>query len=139
MDGERPACCGAPRPDSDTMIRKISITLAAGCLGLSVAAQQSVGWDEAYRQADARIAGLTLDEKIHFMRGYSSFFFYGVPEKGIPYLYLSDATQGVHLRNNLPDTTMVRQLARSTAFPSPVMLASTFDPDLAFRYAEAVG
>ena len=34
---------------------------------------------------------------------------------------------------------MVRQLERSTAFPCPIMLASSFDPDLAFRYAEAVG
>ena len=33
-------------------------------------------------------ARLSLDEKIYFARGYSSFFFYGVPEKGIPYLYL---------------------------------------------------
>ena len=34
---------------------------------------------------------------------------------------------------------MVRQLERSTAFPCPIMLASSFDPELAFRYAEAVG
>lgn len=124
---------------SDSMIRKILLSCAAGCLGLTAAAQPVIDWDEAYRQADSLISGLTLDEKIHFMRGYSSFFFYGVPEKGIPYLYLSDATQGIHLRNNLPDRTMVRQLERSTAFPSPIMLASTFDPELAYRYAEAVG
>ena len=55
---------------------------------------------------------------------YSSFFFYGVPEKGMPYIYLSDATQGVHMRDNLSDPTMVRQLERSTAFPCPIMLAS---------------
>jgi len=103
------------------------------------AAQQVVAWDEAYRQADARIAQLTLDEKISFMRGYSSFFFYGVPEKGMPYIYLSDATQGVHMRDNLSDPTMVRQLERSTAFPCPISLAATFNPSLAYRYAEAVG
>lgn len=121
------------------MIRKILLSLAACCAATGLFARQSVTWDEAYRQADSLIARLSLDEKICFARGYSSFFFYGVPEKGIPYLYLSDATQGVHLRNNLPDSTMVRQLERSTAFPCPIMLASSFDPDLAFRYAEAVG
>ena len=115
------------------------LSLAACCAAAGLFAQQFVSWDEAYRQADSLIARLSLDEKIYFARGYSSFFFYGVPEKGIPYLYLSDATQGVHLRNNLPDSTMVRQLERSTAFPCPIMLASSFDPDLAFRYAEAVG
>lgn len=109
------------------------------CPPAGLFARQPVAWDEAYRQADSLIARLSLDEKIDFARGYSSFFFYGVPEKGIPYLYLSDATQGVHLRNNLPDSTMVRQLERSTAFPCPIMLASSFDPGLAFRYAEAVG
>jgi len=121
------------------MIRKIMLSLAACCAAAGLFAQQFVSWDEAYRQADSLIARLSLDEKIYFARGYSSFFFYGVPEKGIPYLYLSDATQGVHLRNNLPDSTMVRQLERSTAFPCPIMLASSFDPELAFRYAEAVG
>lgn len=111
--------------------------LAAAAPRLS--AQQHVPWDEAYRRADTRIAGLTLDEKIRFMRGYSSFFFYGVPEKGIPYLYLSDATQGVHMRDNLADPTMVRQLERSTAFPAPIMLSATFNPALAHDYARAVG
>ena len=109
------------------------LSLAACCAAAGLFAQQFVSWDEAYRQADSLIARLSLDEKIYFARGYSSFFFYGVPEKGIPYLYLSDATQGVHLRNNLPDSTMVRQLERSTAFPCPIMLASSFDPELAFR------
>lgn len=111
--------------------------MTAGCI--CAAGQQKVGWDEAYREADVKIAELTLDEKLHFMRGYSLFFFYGVPEKGIPYLYHSDATQGINIRRNLPDTTMVRQLERSTAFPCPLMLAATFNPDLTRRYAIAVG
>ena len=68
-------------------------------------AQQKMTWEEAYRQADEIVAKLTLDEKLHFMRGYSEFFFYGVPEKGIPYIYHSDATGGINIRRNLPDTT----------------------------------
>ena len=62
--------------------------MAACCAAAGLFAQQFVSWDEAYRQADSLIARLSLDEKIYFARGYSSFFFYGVPEKGIPYLYL---------------------------------------------------
>lgn len=108
-------------------------------LPLGVVAQQSVGWDEAYRKADEVIAKLTLDEKLHFIRGYSEFFFYGVPEKGVPYIYHSDATGGVNIRRNLPDTTMVRPLDKSTAFPCPLMLAATFNTDLAHRYAVSVG
>ncbi len=107
--------------------------------GTAVQAQQCMTWDEAYHRADERIVNLTLDEKIRFMQGYSSFFFYGIPEKGIPYVYLADATQGIHLRDNLPDTTLVRQPKRSTAFPCPILLASTFNAELTCRYAEAIG
>ncbi len=117
---------------------KILLSLAAFAYLLPLQAQQLVAWDEAYRQADARLAQLTLDEKIPFMRGHSSFFFYGVPAKGLPFLYLSDATQGVHMRTNL-DPTLVDQLDRSTAFPAPISLAASFNPDLAYQYAHAVG
>ena len=102
-------------------------------------AQPTMDWDNAYSQAEDKLKELTLEEKMLFMRGYSRFFFYGVPEKGIPYLYLSDASQGVNMRHNLPDPNMVKQLEKSTAFPSTIMLSATFNKDLAYRYAEAVG
>lgn len=102
-------------------------------------AQQKITWEEAYRRADEIILKLTLDEKLNFMRGYSEFFFYGVPEKGIPYIYHSDATGGVNIRRNLSDTTMVKPLERSTAFPCPQMLAATFNSELAKKYAVSVG
>lgn len=102
-------------------------------------AVQLINWDEAYALADKKLKELTLDEKKNFMLGHSDFYFFGVPEKGIPFLYLSDATQGVHIRRNLPDTTLVKQLDKSTAFPAPVMLAATFNADLAKKYGRAVG
>ncbi|MCM1036144.1 MAG: glycoside hydrolase family 3 C-terminal domain-containing protein [Bacteroides sp.] len=98
-----------------------------------------INWDEAYSQADRKLKQLTLDEKKNFMLGHSEFFFYGVPGKGIPFLYLSDATQGVHIRRNLSDTTNVKQLEKSTAFPAPAMLAATFNTDLAGTYGRSVG
>lgn len=103
------------------------------------AAVERVGWDEAYMLADRKIKELTLDEKLRFIRGYSEFYFFGVPDKGIPYLYHSDATGGINIRRNLPDTTLVRPLEKSTAMPCPQMLAATFNPGLAYRYATAVG
>ncbi len=109
------------------------------CFSVNIEAQHLISWDEAYQLADKKIADLSLDQKIHFIRGYSEFFFYGVPDKGIPYLYHSDATQGVNIRRNLPDTTMVKQLDKSTAFPCPLMLAATFNTQLAKSYAKSVG
>ncbi len=120
-------------------MKHLLFLLLATALASPLRAQQAVDWDDAYRLADAKLTELTLDQKIAFTRGYSTFFFYGVPEKGIPYLYLSDATQGIHLRDNLPDPNMVQQLERTTAFPSPIALAATFNPTLAHAYAEAVG
>ncbi|MDE7442853.1 MAG: glycosyl hydrolase, partial [Muribaculaceae bacterium] len=106
---------------------------------MSALAQQVMSWDEAYSLADKKLKELTLDEKKGFMLGHSDFYFYGVPEKGIPYLYLSDASQGVHIRKNLTDTTLVKQLEKSTAFPAPIMLTATFNPALAYDYARSVG
>ena len=102
-------------------------------------ASKSVDWEEAYALADKKLAELTMEEKKNFMLGHSDFYFYGVPEKGIPFLYLTDATQGVHIRRNLQDTTLVKQLEKSTAFPAPVMLAATFNTDLAKMYGCSVG
>ncbi len=115
------------------------VTLLALALAPSTSrAQQSVEWDEAYRQAEALLGKLTLDEKIHFLRGHESFFFYGVPEKGIPYIYLTDATQGVHLRSEMPKE-LVNQPEKTTSFPCPIMLAATFDTSLADRYGRSIG
>lgn len=104
-----------------------------------VFAEQVVDWDTAYKLADSKLQELSISEKLQFTRGYSNFYFFGLPDKGIPPLYLSDATQGVHIRTNLPDTTLVKQLKRSIAFPCPIMLTATFNPVLAHDYAEAVG
>lgn len=100
---------------------------------------QVMSWDDAYARADQKLKELTPQEKAHFMRAHSDFYYYGVPSKGIPFLYLSDASQGVHIRTNLPDTSLVKQLDRSTAFPAPIMLTATFNPSLAGEYAKAIG
>lgn len=103
------------------------------------AAQTPMSRQEADRRADELIGKMTLGEKIAMTRGYSRFFFQGIDRLGIPYIYLSDASQGVNMRNNLPDPTMVKQLEKSTAFPAPIMLSATFNPELAHRYGLCVG
>lgn len=112
---------------------------AAACSTDKSAGVENVDWDKAYAEADSKIAQLTLEEKKNFMLGHSTFYYYGVPEKGIPYLYLSDGGQGVHIRRDLDDTTLVKQLERSTAFPATVTVAATFNPSLAYDYAKAIG
>jgi len=93
-----------------------------------------VGFEEAGRRADEILSAMSLDEKISMISGENSFYMKGFARFGIPQLYLSDATQGVHIRHELPG-----QMQKSTAFPSPICLASTWNGDLADAYAEAVG
>ncbi len=53
---------------------------------------------------------------------------------------MSDATQGVHLRKEFRDVDLSKyQLEKSTAFPCPLALAATWNPDLSYQYAEAIG
>lgn len=102
-------------------------------------AQREMNVKEAYEQANKLLQTLTFEEKASMVRGYNSFFLKGIERRGIPPIYLSDATQGVNIRTNLPDPNMVRQLEKSTAFPAPILLASTFSPELSYQYAKAVG
>lgn len=120
-------------------MRKILLTALAMLTTFVASAQRKMSWDAAYAKASELIETLTLDEKTSLMRGYRGFFFRGIPEKGIAYMYLSDATQGVSIRHNLKAPNMVHQLEKSVAFPAPILLAATFNPSLAYAYGRAVG
>jgi beta-glucosidase len=93
-----------------------------------------LSYDKAFRQADSILAQLTIDEKIELIGGHNFFFVQGLDKFKIPKLYLSDATQGVHLRKNLDN-----QLEKTTAFPCPILLTATWNPEIAKEYATSVG
>ncbi len=93
-----------------------------------------VNYEDAGKRAEEILATMTIDEKIEFIDGHNFFFVHGADSFDIPRLYLSDATQGVHIRKNLDG-----QLEKSTAFPCPISLASTWNPELAYKYAKSIG
>ncbi|MBV6644500.1 MAG: glycoside hydrolase family 3 C-terminal domain-containing protein [Cyclobacteriaceae bacterium] len=97
-----------------------------------------VAENRAIARADSLVKLMSLEEKIDFIKGYNGFFIRPYPQYGIPAIYMSDATQGVHIRTGL-DSTLVPPMEKSTAFPSPISLAATWNPELAFEYANAVG
>ncbi|HVU35794.1 MAG TPA: glycoside hydrolase family 3 C-terminal domain-containing protein [Opitutaceae bacterium] len=96
--------------------------------------QTPVSYEKADERATALLAQMTTAEKLELISGHNSFYIHGFPRLGIPELYLSDATQGVHIRPNLS-----QGLEKSVAFPCPISLASTWDPALAYQYAHSVG
>ncbi len=99
-----------------------------------------LSYEQADKLADSVLALMTLDEKFAYVGGDKSFFIRAVPRLNLHEVSMSDATQGVHIRETSKDEDLANhQLKQSTAFPCPIALASTWNPELAFHYAEAVG
>ncbi len=101
---------------------------------------QPLSFEEADKKADSVLKLMTLNEKISLIGGDRSFFIKPIPRLNLSEVYMTDATQGVHIRNNFEGVDLSEyQLEKSTAFPSPILLSSTWNSDLAFKYAEAIG
>lgn len=92
-----------------------------------------VSYEKAIVKADSLVNIMSLEEKIEIIGGHDIFFTKGYEKYGIPAIRFSDATQGI----SLIDYT--DHLEKSVAFPAPIMLASTWNTDLSFRYAESIG
>ncbi|MEI7850927.1 MAG: glycoside hydrolase family 3 C-terminal domain-containing protein [Kiritimatiellales bacterium] len=86
------------------------------------------------RRAEDVLKRMTLEEKLHLVRGFGSFYIGGIGRLGIPELYMSDASAGLHLREHLKEG-----LSKSIAFPSPLALAATWNPESAYTFAQAIG
>ena len=98
-----------------------------------------MSWEEATAKANEVLATLSLDEKVEMTRGHNRFFLPGAPAKGLPHVYMVDASAGVRINDRLTDLKEVRHPAKTTQFPATIMLASTFNTELAKAYGEAVG
>lgn len=82
---------------------------------------------------------LSLDEKAALCHAQSKFSTRGVPRLGIPELWYSDGPHGVRAEINWDDWGYAAHTNDScTAFPVLVSLASSFNPELAARYGNAV-
>jgi beta-glucosidase len=79
----------------------------------------------AERAADA-VSRMSLREKIHMLSGRDMFYFPENERLGLRRLFMADASMGLRIPG-------------STAFPSFITLAATFNPDIAMRYGDAVG
>ena len=75
------------------------------------------------------LSRMTLAEKVGLLSGGASFATRGVERLGIPALNVSDGPNG--LRSNASEPT--------TAFPTGVAIAATWDPDLIERMGAAMG
>lgn len=101
---------------------------------------QPLSFEEAFRKADSVVQRMTDDELISYIGGDRGFFIRSLPRLGIEEVYMTDATQGVHIRESFRNDDLSKyQLEKSTAFPCPLALTATWNTDLAYRYARAIG
>jgi beta-glucosidase len=101
---------------------------------------QPLSYEEADKKADSVLKLMTLDEKIALTGGDRTFFIRPLPRLHLTEVYMADATQGVHLREKFDNVDLSEyQMEKSTAFPSPILLSATWNPDLSFNYAMAIG
>jgi beta-glucosidase len=70
---------------------------------------------------------MSLDQKIGLISGVKGFYERGYPEFGLPELTMSDGPAGV------------RNFGPTTAYPAPVSIAASFDPELAAEFGTAIG
>ena len=115
----------------------VALTLATAALAQNKAEMMS--WEEATAKANEVLAKLSLEDKIEMTHGHNKFFLPGAPAKGLPHVFMVDASAGVRINHSLPDQKEVRHPEKTTQFPANIMLASTFNPELAKAYGEAVG
>jgi beta-glucosidase len=93
-----------------------------------------LSYEEASNSAEKLLSKMSLDEKILLVGGHNFFFIKGFEQYGIPQLYLSDATAGVHIRKELSSS-----MEKSVAFPNPLALTATWNIELANQFAKCIG
>ncbi|MDT8402156.1 MAG: glycoside hydrolase family 3 C-terminal domain-containing protein [Bacteroidales bacterium] len=86
------------------------------------------------------IEQLSLEEKVRMCHAQSKFSSPGVERLGIPELWMSDGPHGVRAEIEWDSWAYAGWTNDScTAFPALTCLASSFNPEIAYKYGHAVG
>lgn len=107
-------------------MKKYYLMLIAAALNLSASSVTITDKDKA--RAKALVEQMTLDEKIAYLSGETSFSLRPIERLGIPRILLADGPQGI--RNHCK---------HSTLYPSGIAAAATWNRDLIHRYGESLG
>ena len=83
---------------------------------------------QAEQRAKDIVSKMTLQEKIEYISGYTSFSLRAIPRLGIPEIKLADGPQGI--RNHAP---------KSTLYPSGILSASTWNRELLYKLGQGLG
>jgi beta-glucosidase len=104
----------------------IIIGLCLFMTNTSIVAQEIT--PQVEQRAKEIVSKMTLQEKIEYISGYTSFSLRAIPRLGIPEIKLADGPQGI--RNHAP---------KSTLYPSGILSASTWNRDLLYKLGQGLG
>lgn len=94
----------------------------------AVAAKAQTVTPEIEKRAADIVAKMTLEEKVSYLSGATSFSLREIPRAGIPTVLLADGPVG--LRNHAP---------HSTLYPASMLSAATWNRDLLYRLGRSLG
>lgn len=127
------------------MIKKLLIILFIFRMSLGLQAQNAVpAYLDPAKSLEERVENalslMTVEEKVALCHAQSKFSSAGVPRLGIPEIWMSDGPHGVRAEIEWDSWGYARFTNDSClAFPALTCLASTFNPELAARYGQAIG
>jgi beta-glucosidase len=140
-------CC--PEPKMKTILQTryaLPALFSSSILALTLAnavAQEHPLYLDASQPIEARINNLlprlTLEEKVSLVHGNANFTTAGVPQLGIPELWMDDGPLGVREEVGEQFKIVGRTDDFATAMPATLGLAATWNPDLAKEYGSVIG
>ncbi len=84
------------------------------------------------------VSELTIEEKAALLEGLDSWYTNPIPRLGIPQLLMTDGPHGVRMVRQVSGGFGISDNEHSTAFPTSVTVASTWNEELAYRMGEAI-
>jgi beta-glucosidase len=127
------------------MIKKLLIILFIFRTSFVLQAQNAVpAYLDPAKPLEERVENalslMTVEEKVALCHAQSKFSSAGVPRLGIPEVWMSDGPHGVRAEIEWDSWGYANFTNDSClAFPALTCLASTFNPELAARYGQAIG
>ena len=109
-------------------MRKIITTIGLCLLMMNTLVVAQEITPEVEQRAREIVSRMTLQEKIEYISGYTSFSLRAIPRLGIPEIKLADGPQGI--RNHAP---------KSTLYPSGILSASTWNRELLYKLGQGLG
>jgi beta-glucosidase len=94
---------------------------------LVTAQTAQISGKEVESRVEAILSKMTLDEKLTIIGGINDFYIQAIPRLGLPALRMSDGPLGVH------------DYGPTTAYPAGILLAATWDTELARRAGMSMG